>query len=199
MQQTERQLFINAISISHYILTETSSLQPPLSILYLHLGHLLSQLLPLSFSFSALNLQLLNLGFGLLATVFRISFALSQRLQLNLQLIQLTLQGLLGFIHGHLVLQESHTSPVLYRCLLSIGIFLFWWQYFLPFWPVPAAHWARRTPDCVSVSCQPSAARGAWPLLPESSSAGWPLSHAWSWRDRMRKWMDRGIRESKSI
>lgn len=37
--------------------------------------------------------------------MLRVSFALSQRLHLYLQLIQLALQGLLGFLHRHLVLQ----------------------------------------------------------------------------------------------
>lgn len=146
----------------------------------------------MSFTFCEFDLQLLNLGFGFLATVFGVCFALCQSLHLDLQLVPLAFQGLLGFLHRHLVLQEMDTWPMLlllFRCLLSIS--LFWPPRSLPSWPFPAAHWSRRTPGCVFVSCQPSAARGAWPRHPDSSSDGRPLSHAWTWRDRTRKWMNK--------
>lgn len=106
------------------------SLSPPpyksLTILYLHLDYLVSHLLPMSFTFCIFDLQFLNLGFGLLATVFRVPFALCQSLHLYLQLVQLALQGLLGFLHRHLVLQEQHTWRMLlvfFKCLLSIEHF----------------------------------------------------------------------------
>lgn len=52
----------------------------------------------------------------------------------------------------------------------------------VPFWPVPAARWVRRKPDCAFASCRWAAVRGSWPLLGNSSSAAPLPSHVWSWR-----------------
>lgn len=76
---------------------------------YLQLGRLLQGLLLLPFSVFAFNLELLKVALGLLAAVFRFRLALLQGLQLIVQLVELALQRLLGFLHGGLVLQEWQT------------------------------------------------------------------------------------------
>lgn len=68
------------------------------------------------------------------------------------------------------------------RFLVSTDDFIFWPQHLLPFWPVPAVHWALQMPDCVFVSCQTFAARGPWPHHREPFSGGLLPSHVWPWR-----------------
>lgn len=88
--------------------------------LYLHLSHLVGQLMFLSVTFSMFDLQLLKLDFDFLTTLFRFSFALCQSLQLDLQVLHLTLQGLLGFLHGYLGLRRRGDKLLMTcKCLLN--------------------------------------------------------------------------------
>lgn len=111
---TECQIVLNGVTRVHLFLNLQLLLQCVTSDSYLQFGRLLQGLLLLPFSVFASNLKFLNLGLGLFATVFQVCFALIQSLHLSVQLVELALQGLLGFLHGHLVLQECHIrySPV---------------------------------------------------------------------------------------
>ena len=53
------------------------------------------------------DLQLLQLGLCLLFAVLQLTLTLKQRLNLDDQLALLTVQGLLGLVHGRLVLEGT--------------------------------------------------------------------------------------------
>lgn len=70
------------------------------------------------------------------------------------------------------IIQTKHnTFPVIMQ---------FEWS--VPSWPAPAAHWAPPQPDCVSVSGPGFGPRGSVPPPPRLSSARPPPAHASPWQ-----------------
>lgn len=72
---------------------------------HLHFGQFVGLLQPLALALRVFEQQLLDLAFGLLPAMLRVSLPLHQRLHLNGELVPLRLQSLLGLLHGHFVLQ----------------------------------------------------------------------------------------------
>ena len=91
---------------------------------YLQFSHFVGQIVPLSLRLAVFDLQLLQLGLRLLLAVLQLTLTLKQRLNLDDQLALLTLQGLLGLVHGRLVLegtgQNTQGEEVLKKCETSL-------------------------------------------------------------------------------